>query len=113
MPHGLAQPLLFRQHSISGVCSFRLFLYKYLLGCSEMADPSKHKMRTSLRLGGFLGFVGGFLLAYQRSSGTEIRLSSLDREYLIMSFSPLLGLVREQAGGRHGPSRAKPACSGG
>ncbi|KAF9462909.1 NADH-ubiquinone oxidoreductase complex I, 21 kDa subunit-domain-containing protein [Collybia nuda] len=34
----------------------------------EMADPSKYKMRTSLRLGGFLGFVGGFLLAYQRSS---------------------------------------------
>lgn len=35
---------------------------------SEMADPSKNKMRTSLRLGGLLGFVGGFLMAYQRSS---------------------------------------------
>ncbi|KAF7977104.1 hypothetical protein HWV62_4699 [Athelia sp. TMB] len=34
----------------------------------EMADPSKQRMRTSLRLGGLLGFVGGFLLAYQRSS---------------------------------------------
>jgi hypothetical protein len=33
-----------------------------------MADPAKYKMRTALRLGGFLGFVGGFLLAYQRSS---------------------------------------------
>ncbi|KAI0641917.1 NADH-ubiquinone oxidoreductase complex I, 21 kDa subunit-domain-containing protein [Trametes meyenii] len=31
-------------------------------------DPSKLKIRTQLRLGGFLGFVGGFLLAYQRSS---------------------------------------------
>lgn len=35
---------------------------------AEMADPSKFKMRTSLRLGGLLGFVGGFLMAYQRSS---------------------------------------------
>lgn len=78
-----------------------------------MADPSKHKMRTSLRLGGFLGFVGGFLLAYQRSSGTEIPVYDLDREYLTVSSSSFLGLVREQAGGRHGPSRAKPACSGG
>ncbi|RDB23690.1 NADH-ubiquinone oxidoreductase 20 subunit [Hypsizygus marmoreus] len=34
----------------------------------EMADPAKLKLRTSLRLGGFLGFVGGFMLAYQRSS---------------------------------------------
>jgi len=34
----------------------------------EMADPAKNRMRTTLRLGGFLGFVGGFLLAYQRSS---------------------------------------------
>ncbi|KAF8223776.1 NUXM, NADH-ubiquinone oxidoreductase subunit [Tricholoma matsutake] len=34
----------------------------------EMADPAKYRMRTALRLGGFLGFVGGFLLAYQRSS---------------------------------------------
>ncbi|KAF8661279.1 hypothetical protein AX16_001380 [Volvariella volvacea WC 439] len=34
----------------------------------EMADPAKHNMRTAMRLGGFLGFCGGFLLAYQRSS---------------------------------------------
>ncbi|PCH44264.1 hypothetical protein WOLCODRAFT_26632 [Wolfiporia cocos MD-104 SS10] len=34
----------------------------------EMADPTKFRMRTHLRLGGVLGFVGGFLLAYQRSS---------------------------------------------
>ena len=27
-------------------------------------------MRTPLRLGGLLGFVGGFLFAYQRSSRT-------------------------------------------
>lgn len=33
-----------------------------------MADPAKYRMRTALRLGGFLGFMGGFLLAYQRSS---------------------------------------------
>ncbi|KAI0073257.1 hypothetical protein K474DRAFT_1666805 [Panus rudis PR-1116 ss-1] len=34
----------------------------------DLADPSRIKLRTSLRLGGFLGFIGGFLLAYQRSS---------------------------------------------
>lgn len=39
-----------------------------------MADPSKLKLRTPMRLGGLLGFVGGFLLAYQRSSGTFSRV---------------------------------------
>ncbi|KAA1468833.1 hypothetical protein DENSPDRAFT_772002 [Dentipellis sp. KUC8613] len=34
----------------------------------EMADPTKVRLRTPLRLGGLLGFIGGFLLAYQRSS---------------------------------------------
>ena len=34
----------------------------------EMADPTRLKMKASLRLGGVLGFVGGFLMAYQRSS---------------------------------------------
>ncbi|OSX64260.1 hypothetical protein POSPLADRAFT_1168465 [Postia placenta MAD-698-R-SB12] len=34
----------------------------------DMADPTKFKLRTHLRLGGLLGFVGGFLMAYQRSS---------------------------------------------
>ena len=31
-------------------------------------DPSSLKIRSQLRLGGVLGFVGGFLMAYQRSS---------------------------------------------
>ncbi|KAI0653406.1 NADH-ubiquinone oxidoreductase complex I, 21 kDa subunit-domain-containing protein [Cubamyces menziesii] len=31
-------------------------------------DPSQLKLRTQLRLGGVFGFIGGFLLAYQRSS---------------------------------------------
>ncbi|KAG5642633.1 hypothetical protein DXG03_002471 [Asterophora parasitica] len=34
----------------------------------QMADPARTSLRTALRLGGFLGFAGGFLLAYQRSS---------------------------------------------
>ncbi|KAH9935060.1 NADH-ubiquinone oxidoreductase complex I, 21 kDa subunit-domain-containing protein [Amylocystis lapponica] len=34
----------------------------------DMADPSKVKIRSQLRLGGLLGFVGGFLMVYQRSS---------------------------------------------
>jgi|ERR1700722_2359216 len=35
---------------------------------SDRADRSKVPLRTALRLGGLLGFIGGFLLAYQRSS---------------------------------------------
>lgn len=34
----------------------------------DMADPSHLRLRTHLRLGGLLGFLGGFMLAYQRSS---------------------------------------------
>ncbi|KAF4610816.1 hypothetical protein D9613_006910 [Agrocybe pediades] len=34
----------------------------------EMADPTKGRMKTTLKLGGYLGFTAGFLLAYQRSS---------------------------------------------
>ncbi|KAH9002182.1 NADH-ubiquinone oxidoreductase complex I, 21 kDa subunit-domain-containing protein [Lactarius deliciosus] len=34
----------------------------------EMADPTKSRLRPALRLGGAFGFIGGFLLAYQRSS---------------------------------------------
>ncbi|KAJ3517748.1 hypothetical protein NLJ89_g300 [Agrocybe chaxingu] len=34
----------------------------------EMADPSRLKIRTPLKLATFLGFSAGFLLAYQRSS---------------------------------------------
>ncbi len=33
-----------------------------------MADPTKSRLRPALRLGGVFGFIGGFLLAYQRSS---------------------------------------------
>lgn len=33
-----------------------------------MADPTKFRMKTTLKLGGFLGFTAGFLFAYQRSS---------------------------------------------
>lgn len=39
-----------------------------LLLLADMADPTHIRLRTSLRLGGLLGFVGGFLMAYQRSS---------------------------------------------
>ncbi|KAF8909318.1 NUXM, NADH-ubiquinone oxidoreductase subunit [Gymnopilus junonius] len=34
----------------------------------EMADPTKLKLKTPLKLSGFLGFTAGFLAAYQRSS---------------------------------------------
>jgi hypothetical protein len=66
-----------------------------------MADPTKARLRPALRLGGVFGFIGGFLLAYQRSS-RESPLTCRDygsckcnapcRRHL----SPLLGLVGEQ-----------------
>ena len=34
----------------------------------DMADPIKKNLRAPLRVGGVLGFCGGFLLAYQRST---------------------------------------------
>lgn len=36
-----------------------------------MADPTRVALRTPLRLGGLLGAIGGFLLAYQNSSGAH------------------------------------------
>lgn len=49
----------------------------------EMADPTRLRMRTPLRLGGLLGFCGGFLLAYQRSSGL---LENLVQSYFETSY---------------------------
>ncbi|KAF8159597.1 NADH-ubiquinone oxidoreductase complex I, 21 kDa subunit-domain-containing protein [Crassisporium funariophilum] len=34
----------------------------------EMADPTKLRIKTHLKLGGLMGFTAGFLFAYQRSS---------------------------------------------
>jgi len=34
----------------------------------ELVENTKMKMKVPLRLGGVFGFIGGFLLAYQRSS---------------------------------------------
>lgn len=70
---GLLQLPLSRRPFTCGVRSASgLGLQKHTHPCSEMADPAKYRMRTALRLGGFLGFVGGFLLAYQRSSRKQI-----------------------------------------
>lgn len=49
---------------------FIALLTLHLLHPTDIADPVKTKLRTGLRLGGLLGFVGGFFLAYQRSSST-------------------------------------------
>ncbi|KAF5336025.1 hypothetical protein D9611_006367 [Ephemerocybe angulata] len=48
----------------------------------EMADPVKKaaSMRASLRMGGFLGAIGGFLLAYQQSSVRFWGWAENDRE---------------------------------
>ena len=48
----------------SPLCRLPSFLTKH----PELADPTKFRMKTTFRLGGFLGFTAGFLLAYQRSS---------------------------------------------
>lgn len=66
---GSVQPERSLLPCISGVCFHWLFLLPLSHVCAEMADPTRLRMRTPLRLGGLLGFFGGFLLAYQRSSG--------------------------------------------
>lgn len=43
-------------------------LPSFLTKLSELADPTKFRMKTTIKLGGFLGFTAGFLFAYQRSS---------------------------------------------
>jgi hypothetical protein len=81
----------------------RRILYKLTgknVSYSEMADPTKSRLRPALRLGGVFGFVGGFLLAYQRSS-CESPLTHRDHAHadanaLCRNLSPLLGLVGEQ-----------------
>lgn len=35
---------------------------------TELADPTKLNLKPIMKFGGFLGFMGGFLFAYQRSS---------------------------------------------
>lgn len=47
----------------AGTAAFPAALYFW-----DMADPTHLRLRTHLRLGGLLGFLGGFMLAYQRSS---------------------------------------------
>jgi hypothetical protein len=71
MLFGQLGQLLSLQPSISGVCHTEYYLTIINFRLIEMADPVKVRMTTALRLGGFLGFVGGFLLAYQRSSGKQ------------------------------------------
>lgn len=51
-----------------------------------MADPSKFKLRTHLKLGGMLGFIGGFLMAYQRSSCKSHMCRTLEDLQDILSF---------------------------
>ena len=71
-----------------------------------MADPTKLKMRAPLRWGGALGFIGGFLLAYQRSSGKCSPSTKTLFTYPFFQLSAILGLVREQERGGVGPTGA-------
>lgn len=79
-----------RRHSCLSVCLVLLGYviqnscavgYKYKLTgkrrYSEMADPTKSRLRPALRLGGVFGLIGGFLLAYQRSSCEFVYSTSL------------------------------------
>lgn len=80
MPGGEPSRLLSLDFSTAGV---RLFFFYFVFGMmylntnvillvilAEWTDPLpiKHGMKTTLRVGGLMGFVGGFLFAYQRSS---------------------------------------------
>jgi hypothetical protein len=51
-----------------GKLAYLSLIHSSKLFLSEMADPTKARLRPALRLGGVFGFIGGFLLAYQRSS---------------------------------------------
>lgn len=75
MQYGQLAPLLSPVSIIYGVSllssHFPVRISKTIYPCTDRADPSagiKSSMRSTLRLCGVLGFVGGFLLAYQRSS---------------------------------------------
>lgn len=71
---------------------------------AEMADPTKLRIKTPLKLGGFLGFTAGFLLAYQRSSRAYI-LQYHHSSHLHFSSSTVLGLDRKQTRRREGSGR--------
>ena len=70
MPSGPAQQAHFPQLFTYGVTYFTSVPCATLTenALLEMADPTKSRLRPALRLGGVFGFIGGFLLAYQRSS---------------------------------------------
>lgn len=68
MPFGLARPLPSRVCSTPGVRSIGLHHVRQLKLFLEMADPTHIKIKVPLKLGGLLGFLGGFMFAYQRSS---------------------------------------------
>ena len=69
---GQARLLHFPLPCTSGVCGDldvdQTPINAAVLVFSDMADKSYAKMKTPLRYSGWLGFFGGFLLAYQRSS---------------------------------------------
>lgn len=54
-----------------------------------MADPTRQRIRPALKLATFLGFAGGFLFAYQRSS-CEDRLNRFARPFCLTDFPSLL-----------------------
>ena len=74
MLSGRAQPARFLLHFTFGVFTLVLTFRPALTTIAELADPTKARLRTPLRLGGFMGFIGGFLMAYQRSSCESTRL---------------------------------------
>ena len=68
MPQSQLEQLLSLLQFTYGVSLHHVLLYIIKLTPTDMADPTRLRLRTSLRLGGVLGFIGGFLMAYQRSS---------------------------------------------
>jgi len=73
-----------------------------MLAHPEMADSTKSRLRPALRMGGVFGFIGGFLLAYQRSSCEFLcyslpatRATTLTPCTPCLNLSPFLGLVGE------------------
>jgi hypothetical protein len=63
--------------TIQGVFCVLCLHQDHIADWAEKVDPTRYRygINPALRLTGFLGFFGGFMLAYQRSSCESIRYS--------------------------------------
>ena len=61
---------------LGSVTLHRFLAISNVLYIIELADPTRVRLKTTMKLGGVLGFFAGFMFAYQRSSSKFVILSS-------------------------------------